>query len=232
MAIAYNAKIVTSGLVLALDAANIKSYPGSGTAWNDLSGNATNGVLYNTPTYSSGLFTFDGTNDYYDTLLDLSWNNTNSVTVSAVLKPTDTTSSRPIIGKGPFNWEWQINQVGSSLGFVYWNTAGGHTNGPTPVMANFFVDTGYVVLHMVWNHVDNKYYFYRNGVLFNTVNWTDASINQNRTNTVNIGGNIYQWNLNSNYWNGSVAQFLAYNRALSDSEVSQNFNAVRGRYGL
>ena len=67
MGISYNPKIVTNGLVLCLDAANAKSYPGSGTAWTDLSGLGNTGTLTNGPTYSSannGSIVLDGINDY------------------------------------------------------------------------------------------------------------------------------------------------------------------------
>jgi len=67
MATNYNPKITTDGLVLCLDAANPKSYPGSGTAWFDISGNSRNGTLTNSPTFSSsnqGYFSFDGTDDF------------------------------------------------------------------------------------------------------------------------------------------------------------------------
>ena len=66
MAVGYNPKIVTDNLILALDAANIKSYPGSGTTWTDLSGKGNNGTLVNGPTFNSGnsgSIEFDGTND-------------------------------------------------------------------------------------------------------------------------------------------------------------------------
>jgi hypothetical protein len=59
--------IVTDGLVLSLDAANKKSYPGSGTAWTDLSGAGKSGTLTNGPVFSSdnvGIIDFDGSNDY------------------------------------------------------------------------------------------------------------------------------------------------------------------------
>lgn len=59
--------IVTDGLVLYLDAANTKSYPGSGTTWNDLSGNGNNGTLINGYIFNSignGNLVFDGSNDY------------------------------------------------------------------------------------------------------------------------------------------------------------------------
>jgi len=63
-------KIITDGLVLSLDAANTKSYPGTGTVWKDLSGNGNNGTLVNGPTFNSGnngSIVFDGVNDYAST---------------------------------------------------------------------------------------------------------------------------------------------------------------------
>ena len=75
MSTKYSPKIVTDGLVLCLDAANSKSYPGSGTSWNDLSRNNNTGTLTNGPTYTSsfgGSSVFDGTNDYVS---KSSWDN-------------------------------------------------------------------------------------------------------------------------------------------------------------
>ena len=64
MATRYSPAIVTSGLVLCLDAANPKSYSGTGTTWTDLSGNGYNGTLVNSPTFSQGVFTFNGSTNY------------------------------------------------------------------------------------------------------------------------------------------------------------------------
>ena len=67
MAINVRPSIVTSGLVLNLDAANMKSYPRSGTTWRDLSGLGNNGTLTNGPTFNSqngGSIVFDGVDDY------------------------------------------------------------------------------------------------------------------------------------------------------------------------
>ena len=67
MAVQYNPGIVTDGLVMCLDAANRKSYPGTVTGWFDLSGNENTGVLTNGPVYNNenaGYFTLDGTNDF------------------------------------------------------------------------------------------------------------------------------------------------------------------------
>ena len=73
MTVAYNPRIVTDGLVLALDAGNIKSYPGNGVTLTDLSGKGNNGTLINGPTYSNGAINLQGslTNDYIATNLVL-----------------------------------------------------------------------------------------------------------------------------------------------------------------
>jgi hypothetical protein len=59
MGIAYNSRVVVEGLVLALDAGNSKSYPGSGTTWTDLSGQGNNGTITGA-VYTNGSFDFDG----------------------------------------------------------------------------------------------------------------------------------------------------------------------------
>ena len=67
MSLGHGATIVRDGLVLYLDAANEKSYPGSGTTWYDLSGNGNDVTLINNPTYSTnnnGSFIFDGVDEY------------------------------------------------------------------------------------------------------------------------------------------------------------------------
>ena len=78
----YGPKIVTNGLVLALDAADKNSYPGTGTIWKDLTTNANNGTLVNTPTFSNsngGTLLFNGTNQAID------------VTSNSSLRPTNVT---------------------------------------------------------------------------------------------------------------------------------------------
>ncbi len=69
------------------------------------------------------------------------------------------------------------------------------------------------------------------GILISTSNWTDASINANKSNTVKIGGSIYDWGGGS-YWSGSIGSVKFYSNALSATEVLQNFNAQRGLYGV
>jgi len=235
MAFARGPKTVTDGLVLYLDAANPKSYPGSGTTWGDLSGNGNNGTLVNTPTFSlnnGGKFSFDGVDTSITTNYDFGWNDTNSVSVLVTLTPS-ILQNRGFIGKGLNNqWEWQLNQRNDKLELVYWNTGGSHSNGPiTSIQSVFSINTT-VSVGLVWNHIDGKHYFYKNGNLIGENTWVDASINQNRTNGLIIGGQIYAWNLGGNYWNGDIHNVHLYNRALTSQEILQNYNATKARYGL
>lgn len=204
------------------------------TTWPDLSGNNNNATLVNGPVYSSeagGSFVFDGTNDYADTGYDLSWNNTNSSTVSLFVKPATTNKVAGIIGKPSPNWEWAIMQDGTNLVFVYWDTGGGHSNGPTISLSNFFNSTAnWMNITLTWSHTDNKIRIYKNGVLLNETTWTNASINQNRTNSVYLGGGIYTWA--TGYWSGSIANVSLYSRALTTAEVVQNFESFRKRFNI
>lgn len=67
MAFSFSPRAVTNGLILSLDAANTRSYPGSGTVWTDLSRSGINGTLTNGPTFNTangGNIVLDGTDDY------------------------------------------------------------------------------------------------------------------------------------------------------------------------
>lgn len=98
MALNHSPKIVTNGLVLYLDAANQKSYPGSGTTWTDLSGNGNTGTLTNGPTFSAnnnGGIVFDGANDYVSISNSSSLNITGrNITIEVIFKSNDLASSQ------------------------------------------------------------------------------------------------------------------------------------------
>ena len=88
MTINYNSNIVTSGLILCLDAANPRSYPGSGTNWYDVSGNSNDHTLVNSPSFSGGKFTLNGTNGFNRTASILG--TTSTCTVVVWYSTTDT----------------------------------------------------------------------------------------------------------------------------------------------
>ena len=231
MAVAYNSKIVTDGLVLCLDAGNPKSYPGSGTTWTDLSGLANNGTLANGVGYNSGnggSLVFDGVDDY----IDLGQNSstfypTEGLTVSTWIRTSVTDkwiidSSRLSTSQG-----WGINCGGAGPAFFIIN---GITNN---VSTGFSIATGnWLNLVGTWTP-SVSLLMYANGVQVGS-NTTSipASINlPNPVYSTNIGRKGAQ-NGSTDYWNGNISQVSIYNRALTAAEVQQNFNATRSRYGI
>ena len=217
-----------NGLILHLDAANVKSYPGSGTTWTDLSGNGNNGTLTNGPTFNAsnmGSIVFDGTNDY---IYRSSLNNFNSSTYTILLwgKFVSVSSSGVLFSlgrsSGDADTEAQLYYNNSRL--VYWDFAGS-------IAFNFIQSSGtlstnvYQYLGFTKNSTNGT--FYINGYSSGTGTAAfDANIS---TNDFTIGANIRD---SINYINGNISQFLIYNRVLTASEVLQNYNATKSRFGL
>ena len=228
--------IVTNGLVLNLDAANVKSYPGSGTTWRDLSGNNNTGTLINGPTFSSangGSIVFDGTNDYVATPIQnldrpctfSTWVNFNNLTGFQTLIGQDTSAS---IIRGRF----------------YFQKAGATSGGLILNVVNFSIvlsSNSIVIANAINPVVTNQWYnysavlttttlaLYENGILQNTVNDSNTFLTPNTTITLNAG---YYNNSIVDYINGKSSSFQIYNRALSASEVLQNYNATQARFNL
>lgn len=228
MGLNHSPRIVTNGLVLCLDAANKKSYPGSGTAWNDLSrfgNNATlvNGVAFN----SEGYLTFDGVNDYatisYSSSLDFPsaltisiWYFSGSVLGSLYLKGrTDIDHYNPYVAtNGQYAWvgangrATYVPAAGYIQSNTWYNLSISHSSGSVP---NIF----------------------RNGVL--TANHTFSEGNGTyalgtNVNPVGINADIPRGTIDT--FNGRIAMIQAYNRALTQIEVEQNFQSMRGRFGI
>jgi hypothetical protein len=235
----YTGGIVTDGLVLNLDAAKVDSYPGTGTTWRDLSGNNNNGTLTNGPTFSGigkqASIVFDGVDDY--ALLPTNFFNPNAgtpFTVSFWFKTS--TSGGVLFGQQDTNTPdvaggWvpgiYINTTGKLVTSCFW---GGNTG-------NFSVTSGNVT-DGTWKNIvvtfqSNSHISYLNGSSYATLTKTQTQYSS--TYYYFIGSGKYSsWFAagTSPYFAGSVSQMMFYNRALSADEVSQNFNALRGRYGI
>jgi hypothetical protein len=216
--VANSVVAITNGLVLNLDAANSSSYPGSGTTWTDLTGNGNNGTLVNSPTYNSsnsGNLVFNGSNAY----VDVTMTKTASCTFSAWAKTTISNPNGMLFnagndGSGP--------DLFFSGGFICWNIWDTYANPLGNLPANFANGNwhNYVVVN---DAVSNTTKLYYDGVLYGTAAYRSAA----NTNKLYIGGTT-----NSYMWNGSIANFQVYNRSLNLSEVQQNFNNLRTRFGL
>lgn len=225
MALGHNPSIVTSGLVLCVDAGSPRSYPGTGTTWNDAVSSGYNFTLTNGPTYSSsnlGYFTFDGVNDFavagYNSALD-----TQTPTVEVWVKTNATTQNGFWFEKGSVNTQYALFQEGTS---IQWRL--GALGDLSTTTASYMNTTNWY--QVVGTFTSGSRILYINGVQVNS-NSTTGTL---ATNTSGMSIGAYGGNSGSNsYWyNGALSICRVYNRVLSATEVLQNFNAIRGRYGI
>jgi len=223
---------ITDGLVLALDAGNTKSYPGTGTIWNDVSGNGNNGTLINGPTFntgSNGSIVFDGVNDY----------------------TLGTIQSSTFAGPHSINcWffretikQWSglfSNNVGATscslLTFIGTSNRIG-INRAGVSSASISIDLGVGHLNK-WINCCMTISGVTNGSLVNVYAYMDGVL-------LTASGTLY-WNMSSSssYYtsrhyssatqvhDGSIAVTQIYNRALTAEEILQNYNATKSRFNL
>jgi hypothetical protein len=222
--------IVTNGLVLNLDAANTKSYPGSGTIWTDLSRGGNNGTLVNGPTFNSangGSIVFDGVDDICNFSSLTAYGGTNPHNYTAWIKFTDGSSYKWILNNGAGTNGTSLIIYGSKLGFFY-------NGGVAVVQATTTLSTG------TWYHLSVSYLgettvkMYVNGALDATKNtlFPTAGTGTSTWSATNSNPRLGAWYNGSFPFNGSIATTQIYNRALSDAEILQNYNATKTRFGL
>ena len=227
MATNYNPRIVNDGLVLALDAANTKSYPGSGTTWTDLSGNSNTGTLTNGPTYSTangGSIVFDGVDDFIDFTSDSNLLPTAGLTVSVWFNPNVTTTgtNRGLVGKT------STTSNGYSFFISTRNNMGFRVNGISTVTLFSLITGAWFNIVGTWTP-STSMAVYRNGTLYNSITTSIPASITDPSSILEIGS-PYPGSLT--YFNGNIAQVSVYNRALSAAEIQQNFNSVRSRFGI
>jgi hypothetical protein len=237
MAFSYSPKIVTDGLVLYLDAANPYSYVSGSTSWNDLSRSQTNGTLVNGPTYSSanlGSIVFDGVDDYVVTptvtlnsfgftmnmwfkyqplsairfLLDFKGTTPNNI-VGIYIDP----SNQLILDDrdGPVVPGGDISAIKST----------------SAISPNVWINlTATVDRSLGAGNEDN---FYINGIPF-----ASSYVYADNLNTAYASNPCYIGNVSgSGYpYKGDIASVQIYNRALTQAEITQNYNATKTRFGL
>jgi hypothetical protein len=227
--ISYLGGIVKDGLVLDLDAGKIDSYPRTGTLWRDLSGNNNNGTLTNFGSQTiwngdnGGSIIFDGSNDI------VSVNNVvptgdSSKSVFMIFKSTTTISTRQWLfysGTETVGGRFALEIENSRFTFNYYSAA----LQPTTLISNTWYYGG-----VTYNSTTKQLLIYLNGVLQSTTTFPVASISLNTGNgATNYVGNIF----NASFpLNGNIAVTQVYNKVLSQSEVTQNYNALKGRYNL
>jgi len=229
MATIGGANIIRNGLVLELDAASRNSYPGSGNTWYDLSGNGKNytfgsGISWNSAGYfncnGTGVFTGPASNTF-------GFNTTMEHYVEAFVQATSATAN--------VFFNWQATTVNDSRaiyshfyydgGRTYYDVAGccnADQRIDYPNDSDFTAGIRHLAYRTRKDATPNRQIFK------NTVSQVDSGANSTATVTWNNTANA----LIAQLWNGRLYSFRVYNRALSDAERIQNYNATRGRFNL
>lgn len=225
MAIAYNTSIIRNGLVLYLDAANSKSYPGSGTTWTDLSRNNNNGTLINGTTFSSlylGGLINDNLDDYIDTNYTTGVNN---FTITIWAQRTSESFWSVIWANEVWNNETgYVAYLTSSNQLVF--SRGGGSTPITSIITNSNLPSFYIFSV----NSSNNATVYQNASLVGS-----GAIAAPGSITKTIKLNTRHSNDGNSFADrrfGNIYSFNYYNRVLSQVEIQQNFNATRSRYGI
>jgi hypothetical protein len=219
-------EIVTSGLTMLLDAGFTPSYPKSGTSWSDISFSGNNGTLVNGITYSGsngGSLVFNGTNNYV-----------NGALISSQLTGDMTVETWVYITSGPSDWVRIIGTGSNPSGnrtfglwyftnrTILWQRYGTNNVGIQP--AN-------VLNYNTWYHVaattsGSSQAIYLNGSSIGTSTVSGPWPASNEPITLGSAVNIHA------FLTGNVAIGRIYNRGLSSTEILQNYNAQKSRFGL
>jgi hypothetical protein len=239
-----NGKIVTSGLVLALDAADRNSYPGSGTTWTDVSGNGNHISLYNTISYSNNTLSGDGVNSYGRTTNTLDLSGLSAITVFCVFK-TPSTSTGGMLYEHTSNWNTNktygstnyggfglaanSNGISNTANLNHYQLKGNldysGTNATTPDITKFQF---YTTIHD-FSQSTEETVSYVNG---NRITSTFIYAGNNTQTFVNDYFYLWSRGGTSAYLNASVALIQIYNRSLNTLEILQNYNAQKSRFNL
>ena len=223
MGLSHSPSIVTSNLVLCFDPANPKSYSGSGNTIYNAASSSNNGAIENGALYTSqlsGYLNFDGSNDRISVTDASSINFTDNFSVSFWGRMKTNSLQVPLSKYNSGNRGWVFAYADNIMAFDGRNqTADGYRSAASAV-TTYLGD---------WNHYTGvksgvNMYIYQNGVATGSTVWSSAG---DMTSTVDLtlGSN------NSNYYSPcDIGQVLLYNRALSSSEIKQNFDATKNKY--
>jgi hypothetical protein len=225
MALYHSPLVVTDGLIMYLDAANPKSYPGSGTTWTDISRNGNNATVESSvafgTTYGGGLTTLN-----------------NASNTNQRIYGTFNLSSA--------NYTWEIwytdngSQGGDASGFGVTDASGVSSNGfransnssvqqwvGGSLTVGQTISTANTPKQVILRRSGTTFNSFSNGVLIDT----DTAASTSGT-FVNYSMNCSTCTASNNGWNGTYYIVKMYNRTLSDAEITQNFNALRTRFGI
>jgi hypothetical protein len=220
---------ILSGLVLELDAGNIKSYQSGSITWFDKSGNVNNGTLTNGPTFNTGSLgsiVFDGVDDYvgsfsnYNTYFNFT--TSNQFTINCFFKVTTNSNFKAMVvsgnnsGSGFWNYGLWISETNT----LFTGFSNVSKYGSTTLVTN-------QIYQGTLTYSGSVHTLYLNGV--NDGVFTNTGLANDSSQGLAIGR---KGNASRDYFPGSIYTAQIYNRALSADEVLQNYNATKTRFGL
>lgn len=235
MAFSFSPKIVTDGLVLYLDAANPKSYVSGSTTWRDISRGGNNGTLVNGPTFDSGNggnIVFDGVDDYsrieFNTLFNGS--SSDSFSIEIIFK-------RNSLVYGNADSLYQMGNGGLTDARIYF-WFDDNSNGSMAI--NYYTQSGvlngdrYVVLD---SQLDDLNYHHAVQVVnketsLMTGYWDGINKGSGGIISNSFTSDVYFDIAGQNYCDATIGIVRIYNRALTATEITQNYNATKTRFGL
>jgi hypothetical protein len=223
--------IVTDGLVCYFDFANSKCYPRSGSVAVDLSNYGNTASLQNSPTFDSdnyGNLSLNGTNNRVAiTPVSNLIRNYNSTTLFTVKLPVWSGGQRCILsyrgtGAGTGGGELYLGKSSNGI-FVYYN----ELNTPAYTVGNVSANS-LIIAHVTCDNANNTLGIYINGTLTGSVSRT-GWVATYASSAFYLG---YDNGGTAEYMLGNFYQFAHYNKVLSSNEILQNYNTLKGRFGL
>ena len=228
--------VVTDNLLLYLDAADPSSYSGTGTTWTDLGSEGRDGTLTNGPVWNSTYFDFDGNNDYVElgtipvndplqlnspsgngmSLMFALWIDTGGDGYQRIIAKSDG-------GLAASGYDVYTSDPSDNDRILFASDGNGAFAGSTSDL----VPNTWAILTFTWNSSTGDWEWYVDGVSDNTGNRTYDIPNEE------TGMRLATWyNATGRELNGRIGFMMVYDKVLSSSEVTQNFNALKDNYGL
>ena len=220
--------IVTDGLVFNLDAGFTPSYPKNGTTWYDVSPSGNNGTLTNSPTFNSndgGSIVFDGVDDYVVST-STTFTANNDFTYEIWVKSDQYITGTGMLGNKGY---WSTGGEGAVIGNIsrpqyvygYVTTNTGHFD------INSFVGPTYGWTHVIMRRLNNDLRFFINGTHQGSTRTISGTV-------TDVSDKFWVGRYSNNFssWKGTMSIARVYNRALTQSEITKNYNAQKGRFGL
>jgi hypothetical protein len=232
-------EMITTNLIVDYDATNVSSYSGSGTIWTDIVTPSNNMTLYNGASFVSGTdssINFDGVNDYASTgTTPTEFLGDPNLTICAFIKRTGTMSNNQgtwgiggdVSAQGICSW---LNNRSNEVAIDFWGMSTFSTGQTYPLNEWVFC---------TWQKTAGSFVRSNTSIWINSTKYTGTNLIVDRSETATVpainNNGITLARISPSYSTPfplRISRFFAYNRVLTDSEVLQNFNALRGKYGI